>query len=355
MNLKSVKELYYKTATEQAELVRKGEVSATELVQAHLQRIDTINASLNAVVTRCDDTALAAAKNADQKNAAKSSGPLHGVPFTIKDAFATEGVRTSCGNKGLANNVPATDAAVVASLKKAGAILIGKTNTPDMTLFFDTDNLLFGKTHNPYNTNLSPGGSSGGSAASVAAGLAALDIGSDTGGSIRLPAHFCGVAGLKPTAGRVPRSGLVVTPGSPIDALTQIGPIARCVGDLRLVLGVTEGQHWGDPVAVAARPCATVAVGLTGQRFAWYVDNGHKPLSADVAEAIKRVVQFLEDGGASPTEATPPGVQRAGDFFGRVFGTDGGAWLRRTLRRAGTKEKFPFLDWSDRREDKPGA
>jgi amidase len=351
-----VKEVYYKSATEQAALIRNRDISVCELVGAQLARMDAINARLNAVVTRCDEQAMAAARDADRKIASGvSTGALHGVPFTIKDAFDTRGVRTTSGTTGLKNNVPDTDAAVVASLKQAGAILVGKTNTPDLTLLYDTDNLLFGKTSNPYDTNCSPGGSSGGSAASVAAGLSALDIGSDTGGSIRLPAHFCGVCGLKPTAGRVPRSGLVVTPGSPIDDLTQVGPIARSVADLGTVLRVIEGQHWGDPSSIPARPWTHESIALKDQKIAWYNDVDGIAVNDDVADVVRQVVQFCQDEGAMTSETSLPGLMRSGDIFGRLFGTDGGAWLRRILRRVGTREKYPFLDWSDKRDDKPAA
>ena len=183
--------------------IRARELSAVEVVEMHLARIDAVNPSLNAVVTRCDARALERAKQADALLAKDQTlGPLHGLPITIKDAFDTAEVRSTGGTQGRANYIPSQNATAVARLLSAGAILMGKTNTPELTLFYDTDNVLFGKTFNPYDLSLSPGGSSGGSAAIVAAGGSPLDLGSDTGGSIRLPAHFCGVAGIKPRASK---------------------------------------------------------------------------------------------------------------------------------------------------------
>ena len=193
--------LVFASASELTKRILAREVSAVEAVEMHLTRIDEVNSVLNAMVTRCDDMALDQARKADAALArGRSLGPLHGLPITIKDAFDTAGVRSTGGTRGRADYIPSTNATAVKRLLSAGAILIGKTNTPELTLLYDTDNLLSGKTFNPYDLSLSPGGSSGGSAAIVAAGGSPLDLGSDTGGSIRLPAHFCGLAGIKPTA-----------------------------------------------------------------------------------------------------------------------------------------------------------
>jgi len=332
-------------------------MSAVEVVKMHLARIDEINPSLNAVVTRCDDMALERAREADAALARdKTLGPLHGLPITIKDAFETAGVRSTGGTKGRADYIPSTNAAAVDRLLTAGAILIGKTNTPELTLFYDTDNLLFGKTFNPYDLSLSPGGSSGGSGAIVAAGGSPLDLGSDTGGSIRLPAHFCGVAGIKPTAGRVPRTGLIVPGGVPVDPLTQVGPIARFVEDLELVLPIISGVDWEDCSVVPMPLGDPGAVRIEDLHIAFYTDNGDVAASPEVDAVVRDCARVVAEQGAKVTEACPPALEQSQALFGRIFSTDGGAWIRRILERLGTKELHPSLNkWTDKRDDAPEA
>ena len=219
-------DLIFSSATTLAGAVRDRRVSSEELVTACFERIDEVNPSLNAVVQFARDAALERARELDVAiTSGMPCGPLHGVPMTIKDSFETAGVVTTAGTTGLRDHVPDTNATVVERLLDAGAVLLGKTNTPEITLRFITENHLYGRTNNPYDVTRTPAGSSGGAAAIVASGGSPLDIGSDTGGSIRVPAAFCGIAGLKPTHGRVPRTGLY--PGLELgaaEAFTQVGP-----------------------------------------------------------------------------------------------------------------------------------
>ncbi len=227
----------FASAVDLASAIRAREISSEEVVRACLRRIEEVNSRINAVVLLTADAALAEAREADQALAGgKLKGPLHGVPMTLKDSLDTAEIVSTGGTSGRAGFVPEEDATVVARLKAAGAILLGKTNTPELTLSFETDNRVYGRTNNPYDLTRTSGGSSGGAAAIVAAGGAAFDIGSDTGGSIRLPCHFCGTAGIKPTSGRVPRTGHIISYGGIHDGLTQLGPIARYVRDLGLIL-----------------------------------------------------------------------------------------------------------------------
>jgi amidase len=349
-------EVIFASACEIARRIRAKEISAVEVTESHLARIDEVNASLNAVVTRCDDMALQRARALDAALAKGDAvGPLHGVPITIKDAFDTAGVRSTGGTLGRAGYVPSQNATAVERLLAAGAILIGKTNTPELTLFYDTDNLLFGKTFNPYDLSLSPGGSSGGSAAIVAAGGAALDLGSDTGGSIRLPAHFCGVAGIKPTSGRIPKSGLVPPGGTPVDPLTQVGPIARFVEDLALALPILSGVDWKDSSVVPVPLGELEAVRIENLRIAFYADNGIVAASSEVSAVVRDCARVVAERGAKVNEARPPGVEQSRELFRRLFGMDGGAWIRRILERMGTEEVYPFLKWTDKRDDVPEA
>jgi amidase len=263
-------DVIYASATSLARAIRAKEVSSAEVVHAYLQRLEAVNPALNAVVQLCADTAQAEARAADAALArGQIMGLLHGVPMTIKDSLDTAGVITTGGTTGRASCVPTQGATVVARLRQAGAILLGKTNTPELTLAGETDNLIYGRTNNPYDLTRTPGGSSGGAAAIVAAGGAPFDIGSDTRGSIRLPAHFTGIAGIKPTSGRVPRTGHIVPWGlGAVDALTQLGPLARYVEDLALILPILAGVDWSDPAIVPMPLGDPQAVPLKGLRVA---------------------------------------------------------------------------------------
>ena len=327
------------SATTMARAVRKKEVSSVELVQAHLDRIEAINPQLNAVVTRCDDQALAAAAAADQAVAdGDRLGLFHGIPITVKDALDTAGIRTTGGSTGLRDNVPDANATTVQRLVDAGAIVVGKTNTPDLTLSYETDNLLFGRTNNPYDLERSPGGSSGGAAAAIASGMAPLDLGTDTGGSIRYPSHACGIAGIRPTSGRVPRTGLCIPFGTPVDAATVVGPMARTVEDLAVALGVISGPDGVDPAIVPMPGGDAFNTPLRRLRVAMYVDDGVKPADPAVADAVRAAAQVLADAGAQVVEDRPAATERAGDLFNTVFGGDAGQWFRRILDRFGSVE-----------------
>jgi amidase len=236
------------SATRLAEMIRARKVSSSEVVRAYIDRIEAVNPQLNAVVTKSYDLALKEAKEADEVLARGGAcGPLHGVPMTIKDSLDTAGVRSTWGTLGRFNTIPARDATAVGRARAAGAILMGKTNTPEFTIgsgsysIGTTMNLVFGLTRNPYDTRRSCAGSSGGAGSIVGAYGSGFDIGSDFGGSIRSPSHHNGVAGVKPTSGRVPRTGHAVDYGGIYDNQQQIGPMARRVEDLILITPIIAG------------------------------------------------------------------------------------------------------------------
>jgi amidase len=333
------------SATALARAIRAKEVSSAEVVQVYLQRIEAVNPALNAVVQLCADTALAEAKAADATLArGQLLGPLHGVPMTIKDSLDTAGVITTGGTTGRATYVPAQDATVVARLRAAGAILLGKTNTPELTLWGETDNLIYGRTNNPYDLTRTPGGSSGGAAAIVAAGGAPLDIGSDTRGSIRVPAHFTGIAGIKPTSGRVPRTGHIVPWGlGAVDALTQLGPLARYVEDLVLTLPIIGGPDWQDPAMVPMPLGDPQAVPLKGLRVAQYTDNGILAATPETVAAVHRAATTLTEAGAQVRDDRPAGLEQAAALYNTLSEGDGRAWVRRLLQQAGTTAIHPRL------------
>lgn len=307
-------------------------------MRAHLARIDDVNGALNAVVAMDAERALREATEADRRLARRErAGPLHGVPITIKDSFDTEGLISTAGTVGRRAHLPERDATVVRRLREAGAIVIGKTNTPELTMGSGTENLIHGRTYNPYNLTMAPSGSSGGAAAIVAAGGSALDIGSDTGGSIRGPAHVCGVAGLKPTAGRVPRTGHIISFDFGFtEFLTQVGPIARYVEDLSLALSVIAGPDGIDPSVVPMPIADFRSVAPSRLRVAWFANNGRVSATPEVAEVTRLAAAALREAGAEVTEAIPPHLAEIEDIYGRLRDADGGSSITRLLERCGT-------------------
>jgi len=334
--------LPFGSASAMATAIRDRRISATEAVTACLARIDEVDPVLNAVVRRAPD-ALDQARAADALVARDElRGPLHGVPCTIKDSLDTAGLGTSVGTLGWRDRVPDRDATVVARLKAAGAIVLGKTNTPEFTWSDETENLVIGPSNNPYDLTRTPGGSSGGAAAIVAAGGSPFDIGSDTGDSIRQPAHVCGIVGLKPTSGRVPRTGHTPSYRGLLEALTQLGPMTRRVEDLALLLPIIAGPDGEDPHVPPAPLGDPWRVDVGSLRIAWFTDNGLHTPTDETQTAVRDAVTALHDEGASLLEVVPPGLERAPELWQRLVDADGKAWLHRLMAAAGSDEPGSF-------------
>ena len=297
------------SAGEIAAAIRARTVSAVEVLAAYLTQIDRWNPTLNAIVTLDADGARRRAVAADLALARGVWwGPLHGVPVTLKDGHSTAGLRTTAGYPPLADYIPAQDGTVAARLRAAGAVLLGKTHVPPLLLDIQTDNALFGRTNNPWNPERTPGGSSGGAAAALAAGLTALDVGSDFAGSIRIPAHFCGLFGLKPTEGRVPLTGHIPDlPDAPRAQriLWSIGPLARSGADLDLALRVLAGPDGRDadvpPVPVDDPPL----LALRDLRIAWTPGLPDLPVAAAIQAALHDLATRLAGAGARVAETLP--------------------------------------------------
>ncbi len=307
----------YPSATELAAAISQREMSCEEAVRLHLDRIDVVNAALNAIVERLDDEAIADARRADTELArGKRRGPLHGVPITLKESLSMAGKVTCCGSMQLQENVPSEDATVVARIRRAGAIPIGRTNLPDMGMDSQTHNLVWGITRNPWDLERTPGGSSGGEGAAIASGMSPLGLGSDVGGSIRIPAAFCGILGLKPTQHRVPITGHV--PLTLHDYL-QIGPLARSVDDLEVALTAIAGPD-GKQSLVPPVPLRDSRE-LDGRRLRiGVISDGMLPVARAVRDGIMRVARAASDLGhvVEPTE-----LDSAGDAvvcLARIFG-----------------------------------
>jgi aspartyl-tRNA(Asn)/glutamyl-tRNA(Gln) amidotransferase subunit A len=280
-----------------AQEIRRKSLSALEVSQAFLQRIAGLNRQVNAYVTICEAEALSEARRADQKRQRNEElGLLHGVPFSVKDLVFTRGTRTTAGSRIHEHYVPVQDAISVSRLREAGAILLGKTNTPEFGYKATTENLLFGPTRNPWNTGRTPGGSSGGAAAATAAGLAPLSLGTDGGGSIRIPASFCGVFGLKPTFGRVPN-----VPGfRGWKTLSHTGPITRTVSDAAAMLDVMAGHHEMDRNSVPASSSSNLRALERPRRelrIGYSADLGFARVDRAVAGAVEAVLPLMEEMG----------------------------------------------------------
>lgn len=311
-------------ATEIARLVRSRELSPVEVLDAHLRRIESTNPALNAIVT-INERAQEEARQAEKALLrAESLGSLHGVPFTAKDSFDTAGLRSTRGSLLFAENVPVEDATAVARLRQAGGILIGKTNVPEFVLWAETDNRLFGPTVNPWAPTRTPGGSSGGEAAALAAGLSPLGLGSDLSGSIRLPAHYCGVVGLKPTHGRVPITGHWP---ETLQDYTHVGPMARSVRDVRLALHTMEGRDGRDWYAQvehlesARRPLEELQVG-------WLAEDSFGPLDDDVASTVARAAEALTSSTRSVRRTSLASLERDYDLLTMdLYGAESGPFF----------------------------
>ena len=337
-------ELLDSTLDAMALAVRTKQVKSVDLVRAFLDRIEAVNPQLNAVVCSTADLALKYAAKYDAELAeGQLRGPLHGVPMTIKDSLDTSDAITTWGTLGRKEFRPGADASCVARLKAAGAIMMGKTNTPEFTLWFQTDNSVYGRTNNPFDLTRTPGGSSGGAAAIIAAGASPFDIGTDTGGSIRLPSHFSGIAGIKPTTGRVPCSGNALPSSGMIARLSQPGPMARCVADLEKVLGIISGPDYIDPNCVDAPLPPMADVDVAGLRIGFHADNGVKTPGSAIRAAVGNACDLLREAGIAVSEARPSGIEMTSFIMARVFSADGGELVDSLLEDCRTETPSPRI------------
>jgi amidase len=334
-------DIVFLSATELAQRIRTRELTSLEVVDAFLSQIYQYNPQLNAIVTLNDKNARERAKAADEALAkGELWGPLHGVPVTIKDHLATKGLRTTSGYPPLADYVPAFDATVVARLENAGAIVLGKTNMPVLGIDYQTNNPIFGRTNNPWDLERTPGGSTGGGAAAVAAGLSPLEMASDIGGSIRIPSHFCGVFGFKPTENMVSVYGS--SPGLPQREFTSIrhmlsfGPVARSIDDLKLAFSIIAGADPQD-VDVPAIPIVyPQPKPLRQLRIAWTDQFVGVKVSSDTMAAMKAFTEKLAAQGIIVEKINPPGFDfdDAWKTYGNLISMELGVYVPASMRFA---------------------
>jgi len=297
--------MHDKTLTELADGLEAGEFSSRELCQAALERIEHLDGELNSFITVTSEQALANADAADAARKAGDAGPLAGLPLALKDIFCTQGVRTSCGSKMLDDFVSPYDATLVEKLRQAGAVNIGKTNMDEFAMGSSNENSFYGPVKNPWDLSAVPGGSSGGSAAAVAAGLVPAALGTDTGGSIRQPAAFCGITGLKPTYGRVSRYGMVAYASS----LDQGGPLARTAADCALLLETIAGHDVRDSTSVARvvpNYTAELDTSLSGLKIGLPKEYFGDGLDPEVETAVREAIKVYESLGAKVCEVSLP-------------------------------------------------
>ena len=302
-----------------ARLVRTREISPVELVRTHLERIDTWNPGLNAFIHVDAEGALAAAADAERAVLhGEPPGPLHGVPISIKSSVAVSGMPWETGSRSRLGFRADGDAVLVQRARAAGAIVIGVTNVAEGLMAWETDNAIYGRTNNPWDAARTPGGSSGGESAAIAAGLSAGGVGSDGGGSIRVPAHFTGIVGLKPTPGRVPATGHFPPCGGPFALTGVVGPMARTVDDVRLLLEAIAGPDAGDPnghpVPLTRLPRRHVL------RVGVFEDDGRTPVEDGIRQAVRRAARALESAGVEVVPFRPAWLEEARELWWEIFG-----------------------------------
>jgi len=338
------------SATRIAAAIRDKSVSPLEVARMYLERIERLNPKLNAFVDWQPDRVLQQARAAEKAvMRGDELGSLHGVPLSIKSAIDVAGHRCEAGTRLRAGYVATQDAPLVARLRAAGAVILGVTNTPELLMAWETDNLLYGKTNNPWDLTRTAGGSSGGESAAIAAGLSAGGVGSDGGGSIREPAHFTGICGLKPTPGRIPSTGHFPKSGGPFALLGVVGPMARTVADLKILFEAMAGPDDGDPSSapVSLRIVSETEVPMI--RIGFFEDDGWTPVTAEIRLAVTQAATLLSQRGLRVDRFRPDGLDEARQLWWKLFGTAGSMILGPMLPRH-EEEISPilkeFLSWT---------
>jgi Asp-tRNA(Asn)/Glu-tRNA(Gln) amidotransferase A subunit family amidase len=321
-------ELTFLSAASMAEQIQQKKLSPVDLIEAHLTRIQELNPKLNAFVQIDVEGARRQALLAEEAmRDGRELGVLHGVPLSIKSSIEVAGLRWEAGTKLRAGIRGVRDAPLVARLRQAGAIILGVTNAPELLMAWETDNLLYGRTNNPWDLARTPGGSSGGEAAAIAAGMSAGGVGSDGGGSIREPAHFSGICGLKPTPGRIPATGHFPASVGPFALLGVVGPLARNMDDLKILFEVMQGPDDGDPSGAPVPLRWPAADDLKRIRVGYFEDDGRTPVTAETRAAVRTAAEALRRAGFQVEPFRPEGLELARQLWWKLFGTAGGMML----------------------------
>ena len=323
-----MRELTFLPAVSMAEQIRRKVLSPVELLETHLARIEELNPKLNAFVQVDAEGARQQARLAEAAVGGSGElGPLHGVPLSIKSSMEVAGLRWESGTKLRAGLIATRDAPLVSRLRNAGAIILGTTNAPELLMAWETDNVLYGRTNSPWDLSRTPGGSSGGEAAAIAARMSAGGVGSDGGGSIRVPAHFSGICGLKPTPGRIPATGHFPASAGPFALLGVVGPMARTVSDLKVLFEVMQGPDDGDPSAAPVPVRWPREDDLKQVRIGYFEDDGRTPVTPETRAAVQTAAEALRRAGFQVEPFRPDGLEQARQLWWDLFGIAGGMVL----------------------------
>ncbi len=331
-----MKDLVLVSAAKQIELVRTRQISVAELGEAHIRQIERLNPELNAFADFDAERVRAQARQLDALP--EPRGTLHGLPVTVKSSIATAGYRCEIGSVLHKGEVPAEDAVVVARLRAAGALILGTTNCPEFLMAYETANLLHGRTRNPWDLDRSPGGSSGGESAAIAAGMSAAGLGSDSGGSVRVPAHFTGICTLKPTPGRIPGRGHLPPCVGPFSILGAIGPMARTMGDVALLFRALSGQDPLDPVSPPLTLKDPIPGELRAKAIGYFEDDGLVPVTRETRAAVNDAARALRDLGFRVEPFRPRTLEQLRKLWWRFFVQCGAMFYEPEIR--GKRERL---------------
>jgi len=322
-------DLIFLPAASMAQQIRHRKISPVDLVNAHLTQIEKLNPKLNAFVQIDAERALQSAREAESLAMSDSPlGPLHGVPLSIKSSISAAGLLCEAGTRLRAGFVAYQDAPLLTRLKDAGAIILGTTNAPELLMAWETDNLLYGRTNSPWDLERTPGGSSGGEAAAIAAGMSAGGVGSDGGGSIRVPAHFSGICGLKPTPGRIPSTGHFPASVGPFASIGVVGPMARTVADLKILFEMMQGPDIGDTNAAPVPVRWPSEVDTRKLRVGYFEDDGRTPVTPETRAAVRTAAEALRSKGFQVEPFQPQELEEARQLWRKYFVVAGGMLIK---------------------------
>ena len=323
-------ELVFLSASRQLDHLRKGLVSITELAEAHIEQIERLNPLLNAIIDFDPDRIRSLTRALESANTPR--GPLHGLPVTVKSSISAAGYLCEIGSTIHRGNMPTEDAPVVARLRAAGAVILGTTNCPEFLMAYETGNLLHGRTNNPWDLERSPGGSSGGESAAIAACMSAAGLGSDSGGSVRLPAHFTGICSLKPTPGRIPGRGHLPPCVGPFSILGAIGPMARTIEDVTLLFESLSGHDVLDPASAPVTLSKPSFADLRQQTIGYFEDDGLVPVTSETRMAIQNSVKVLQEAGFRVEPFRPRTLELLRKLWWKFFVRCGAMFYQPTIR-----------------------